>query len=312
MDQAPRHFRASRSHPARRTLLLAGAAATIMATKALTQQDQPIPDLRQSESSPASGNVGSDQETPSPQVAETSMQIGTAASRSPSRLEIVTSYAGRSPRYWGLEAPGVLTHLAAGSEGIALTVDVCGGPGGNDYDSALITALRDRHIPATLFLNSRWITANIETARQLAVDPLFELANHGTSHLPLSTAGKSAYGITGTQNPGKVYDEVMTNTSVLAQLTGISPRLFRPGTAYLDEVAANIVKALGMTPTGFSINADGGATYPAATVASETSKARSGDIIICHGNHPGSGTAEGLMRALDTIAARGLLFVHLD
>ncbi|MGO4238312.1 polysaccharide deacetylase family protein [Pseudarthrobacter sp. YAF2] len=240
------------------------------------------------------------------------MQIGTAASRSPSRLEIVTAYAGRSPRYWDLEAPGVLTHLAAGSEGIALTVDFCGGPGGNDYDLALITALRDRYIPATLFLNSRWITANLETARQLAADPLFELANHGTSHLPLSIAGKSAYGITGTQNPGEVYDEVMSNTSVLAQLTGISPRLFRPGTAYLDEVAADIVKALGMTPTGFSINADGGATYPAATVASETIKARSGDIIICHGNHPGSGTAEGLIRALDTIAARGLLFVHLD
>lgn len=229
----------------------------------------------------------------------------------PSRGDVINAFGGRNPRYWGLEAPGALTRLAPGTPGIAVTVDFCGGPGGNDIDQALLTALRERRVPATLFLNSRWIAANLGAARQLAADPLFELANHGTSHRPLSTTGKSAYGIPGTQNAGEVYDEVMTNDATLTQLTGARPRYFRSGTAYLDDVATQIIGALGLTPTGFSINADGGATYPAATVAREAAKARTGDIIICHGNHPGAGTAEGMARALDSLTTRGTPFVNL-
>ncbi|MFS0718934.1 polysaccharide deacetylase family protein [Arthrobacter sp. 1P04PC] len=229
----------------------------------------------------------------------------------PSRQEVIVKFAGRRPRYWGLEAPGTLTRLPPGAPGVAVTVDFCGGPGGNGYDQALLTALRGRRIPATLFLNSRWIAANPATARGLAADPLFELANHGTSHRPSSTTGESAYGIPGTRDAGELYDEVMTNDATLAQLTGTKPRFFRPGTAYLNDVAADIVTALGLTPAGFSVNADGGATYPVATVAREAGKAGPGDVIICHGNHPGTGTAEGMARALDSLAARGTPFVYL-
>jgi peptidoglycan/xylan/chitin deacetylase (PgdA/CDA1 family) len=240
-----------------------------------------------------------------------SVQALPAQQASLSRQDAIARFAGRSPRYWGLEAPGVLTRLPQGSPGIAVTVDFCGGSGGNGLDQALLAALRDRHIPATLFLNYRWIAANSAIARQLAADPLFQLANHGTSHRPLSTTGRSAYGIPGTRDVGEAYDEVMTNDAALMQLTGTRVRFFRPGTAYLDDAAADLVGAMGLTPAGFSINADGGATYPVATVAREAAKARPGEIIICHGNHPGSGTAEGMARALDSLAARGTPFVHL-
>ena len=229
----------------------------------------------------------------------------------PSRIQTINAFAGRTPRYWGLEAPGARTRLPTGTPGIAVTVDFCGGPGGSGFDQGLLTVLGDRHVPATLFLNSRWIAANAAPARQLAADPLFNLANHGTTHRPVSTNGKSAYGIQGTLNTGEVYDEVMTNDATLTQLTGKRARFFRGGTAYLDDVACDIVTSLGLVPTGFSINADGGATYPAATVAKEASVARPGDIVICHGNHPGSGTAEGMKRALDTLAGRGTPFVPL-
>lgn len=231
--------------------------------------------------------------------------------RQASRADVIRVFGGRSPHYWGLEAQGALTRLPPGTAGIAVTVDFCGGPGGNGCDQALLAILRERHVPATLFLNSRWIAANPAIAGQLAAEPLFVLANHGTSHRPLSTTGKSAYGIPGTRNPGEVYDEVMANDAILTQLTGARPRFFRSGTAYLDDVAAKIVAYLGLTPTGFSINADGGATYPAATVAREAAKARDGDIIICHGNRPGAGTAEGMARALDTFTARGTRLVQL-
>lgn len=113
------------------------------------------------------------------------MQAGLVRPAPPSRAEIISTFAGRSPEYWGLEAPGVLTRLPEGATGIAVADDFCGGPGGNGYDRALLTALRARQIPATLFLNSSWIAANPASARQLAAEPLFELANRAP---PISCA----------------------------------------------------------------------------------------------------------------------------
>jgi peptidoglycan/xylan/chitin deacetylase (PgdA/CDA1 family) len=174
-----------------------------------------------------------------------------------------------------------------------------------------LDTLKRLGVPATLFLNARWIHANRALTLELAAVPLFELANHGTRHAPLSVDGNSAYGISGTRSSGQVYEEIMSNDNLLAQITGKRPRFFRPGTAYLDDVAAEISLALGVVPTGFSINADGGATYPAAVVAAETAKARPGDIIISHGNHPGSGTAAGLAAALPALLDKGYTFTTL-
>jgi peptidoglycan/xylan/chitin deacetylase (PgdA/CDA1 family) len=210
-----------------------------------------------------------------------------------------------------LEAPQVLTTLPEGSDRIALTLDFCGGPGGDGIDSGLVDMLRRLEVPATLFLNGRWITANPALARDLAADPLFELANHGTHHHPLSVNGASAYGISGTEGPGSVYDEIMVNDGLLAELTGNRPRFFRPGTAYLDDVAAEICLALDLIPAGFSINGDGGATYTAAGVAAETAAAGPGDVIIAHGNHPGSGTGQGLAGAVASLLAQGRTFSTL-
>jgi peptidoglycan/xylan/chitin deacetylase (PgdA/CDA1 family) len=227
-----------------------------------------------------------------------------------SRSDVAGTFAGRTAKYWGLEAPGVLNRLQA-PVGITLTIDFCGGPDGNRADLGLLSVLRQQRVPATLFLNARWITANHSLAKDLAADPLFELANHGTSHAPLSVTGRAAYGIPGTRNPGEVYDEIMDNDARLTDLTGHRHRYFRPGTAYLDEVSAEIVRAVGLIPVGFTINGDAGATYPAATVAREVSRARAGDVIIIHGNHPSGGTGPGLARALSVMKDHGENFVAL-
>ncbi|MDQ0675127.1 peptidoglycan/xylan/chitin deacetylase (PgdA/CDA1 family) [Pseudarthrobacter siccitolerans] len=228
----------------------------------------------------------------------------------PSRGEVIRSFTGQVPVYWGLEAPGVLKRLPASSGGVVLTVDFCGGPGGNAVDTLLLNALRQNGIPATLFLNSRWIRENPLKSQELANDPLFELANHGSAHSPLSVNGKSAYGIPGTKGPEEIYDEIMTSNAVLEDLTGRPQRFFRPGTAYMDDVAVQIVHALGLIPTGFSINGDGGATFTASIVAREVSSAAQGDIVIVHGNHPEGGTAQGLIQALASTRDLNGKFMH--
>ena len=228
------------------------------------------------------------------------------------RAQVVARYGHLSPHTWGFGGPGVVRDLPTSRRVIALTFDACGGPGGSGYDQALISFLRRREVPATLFLNSRWIDANPAAFRQLSAEPLFEIANHGTRHLPLSVTGRSAYGIGGTRNAGEVYDEVAGNQAKLTRLLGVPPRFFRAGTAYSDDVAARIVTAMGDRLVTFSVNGDGGATFTPGQVRSTVTGAPGGSIVICHMNHPESGTAQGIATAVPYLLASGYRFVRLS
>jgi peptidoglycan/xylan/chitin deacetylase (PgdA/CDA1 family) len=224
----------------------------------------------------------------------------------------VARYGRLQPRTWGFGAPGVVRVLPTSRRVVALTFDACGGPGGSGYDQRLIDFLRRREIPATLFLNSRWIDANPAAFRQLAGEPLFELANHGTRHRPLSVTGRSAYGIAGTRNAGEVYDEVAGNQAKLTRLLGVAPRFFRSGTAYCDDIAARIVTDLGERVVSFSVNGDGGATFTPGQVFATVTAAGHGSVVICHMNHPEGGTARGIAAAVPSLLASGYRFVRLS
>jgi hypothetical protein len=82
------------------------------------------------------------------------------------------------------------------------------------------------------------------------------------------------------------------------------PRYFRPGTAFFDDVAVEITKTMGLLPVAFSVNGDGGATFPASAVAAEVSTAVAGDIVIAHSNHPRGGTADGIKAAGPVVRGR--------
>ncbi|WP_242702088.1 polysaccharide deacetylase family protein [Arthrobacter cavernae] len=227
----------------------------------------------------------------------------------PSKEQIIAEFAGLHPKEWGLHVTGVVNSSA--SRHAVLTFDACGGPGGTVCDQQLLATLRTLKVPATLFINQRWIEANPGLAAELAAEPLFELANHGSQHRPLSVAGQSAYGIPGTAGVGAAYDEIMGNQQVLEQLTGKTARFFRPGTAFYDEVTAAITRRLGMLPVNFTINGDAGASYPAAAVAAEVGRTGPGDIVISHFNKPGSGTAAGYASALPRLLDSGISFAKL-
>ncbi|MER6070097.1 polysaccharide deacetylase family protein [Streptomyces sp. NPDC001817] len=236
-----------------------------------------------------------------------------SATRPPvTRAAIVARYGRSVPHTWGFDAPGVVHSLPRTTRAIALTFDACGGPGGSGYDQALVDFLRARHIAATLFINSRWIDANPAEFHRLATDPLFEIANHGTRHRPLSVTGRSAYGIPGTRGAGEVYDEIAGNRAKLTRLLGAPPRFFRSGTAYCDDVAARIVTDLGERFVSFSVNGDGGATFTAEQVHTTVASAQAGSIVLCHMNHPEGGTARGIASAVPHLLDRGHRFVRLS
>jgi peptidoglycan/xylan/chitin deacetylase (PgdA/CDA1 family) len=228
------------------------------------------------------------------------------------RAEIVTRYAGVAPVAWGLDVPGVVNRLPTQDRVVALTFDACGGGQGSGYDAALIEALQVTRTPATLFLNERWVLAHPEATAELAGQPLFEIANHGTQHRPLSVTGRSAYGITGTADAGEVYDEVFGNRQTLAEATGVTPRIFRSGTAHYDDVAVRIARDLGAAVVNFDVNGDAGATLTPQDVAAALESAAPGSIVLCHMNQPDSGTAQGVAAALPRLAQAGFRCVQLS
>ncbi|MCK9373162.1 MAG: polysaccharide deacetylase family protein [Sulfuricurvum sp.] len=220
---------------------------------------------------------------------------------------------GDEPLQWGENVTGVVTRFHSYTQEIALTFDACGGSiSSSQYDAELIDFLIHNRIPATLFINARWIESNPDIFAALASNPLFEIANHGTAHRPLSVNGKSVYGISGTASKEEVIGEIEGNSEKIEKLTGKRPLFFRSGTAYYDEIAVEIAHKAGVEIGGFSVLADAGATFSAPKVARQIKNARSGDIVIAHMNHPESGTCEGVIEAISALKAEGFTFVRLS
>jgi peptidoglycan/xylan/chitin deacetylase (PgdA/CDA1 family) len=227
--------------------------------------------------------------------------------------ELEARYDGLAPRDWGLQVPGVVRSIPAdGAKVVALTFDACGGRGGSGYDAALVDVLRRNQAKATLFLNYRWMKSNPAAVRDLADDPLFELANHGTRHQPLSVRGRAAYGIPGTRDVHEVYEEVETNAAFLEGMLGRPVPLFRCGTAFYDDVAARIVHDLGRYAVGFSVNGDAGARFTAPQVVTALRDVRPGSIVLGHMNHPEHATASGFRQGIPGLRGEGYQFVHLS
>ncbi|WP_256065884.1 polysaccharide deacetylase family protein [Rhodococcus erythropolis] len=194
---------------------------------------------------------------------------------------------------------------------LALTFDACGGPRGSAVDHPLLDLLREFAVPATLFLNERWIRANPTITAELASDPLFRLENHGTLHVPLSVTGRAAYGIAGTVTASAAAEEIESNRRYLYDAVGVSSTWFRSGTAHYDNVAVDLAHSRGIQLAGFAVNADAGATATSTAVAHQLTTAPDGAIVLAHMNQPAGGTAAGMCAALAPLRDKGTRFVHL-
>jgi peptidoglycan/xylan/chitin deacetylase (PgdA/CDA1 family) len=221
-------------------------------------------------------------------------------------------YQGTLPKQWGERVSGVVKKLDTREMVVALTFDACGGSKkSNGYDAGLIDFLTEEKIPATLFINSRWIDANPGTFKKLSENTLFDIENHGTGHMPLSITGNTAYKIKGTQNIAEVVEEVERNAEKISKLTGRKPHFFRSGTAYYDEIAVAIVNDLGYEAVNFDILGDAGATFTKDQVTNACLRAKPGSILIFHMNHPEGYTFEGIRDVIKELRARGYRFVKL-
>ncbi|EHR68932.1 putative xylanase/chitin deacetylase [Burkholderiales bacterium JOSHI_001] len=200
------------------------------------------------------------------------------------------------------------TRDSAHAQDIALTLDACGGA----IDPALIDTLVRLRIPATLFVTRRWLARHPQALRDLqAHGPLFEIQNHGAEHVP-AVIGQRLYGMAGAADAAAVAREVSGGAQAIVAAGGRAPTWFRGAGAAYDAAGQQAIAAQGHRIAGFSLNADDGATLGAAGVAARLRRAKPGDIVIAHMNHPTSGTARGFAAALPELQQRGLRFVTLS
>ncbi len=205
------------------------------------------------------------------------------------------------------------TYLDTKEKVVALTLDACGGRGGNGYDRDLISFLKKKNIPAVLFINARWAKANPALFLSLSEDPLFEIGSHGYNHLPCTVQQAEKYGIQGTSSIPSLIEEVELSSRVLQQLGAKRPKYFRSGTAWYDECSLEIIEKMGYSVINFSINSRDYNKYntPEIIARYTTEKLKPGSIIIMHMNHPRWNTYEGFLIAYKKIIKQGYTFVRL-
>lgn len=192
---------------------------------------------------------------------------------------------------------------------VALTFDACSGA----IDLRILNELVENRIPATLFVTHRWLKRNPGAITILMAHPeLFQIENHGDQHVPAITDIPSLYGLKTAGSLASVKQEVDGGASAIRQATGKQPRWFRGATAVYSRDALDQIRAEGYSIAGFSLNADMGASLPAAQVEKRIAAARSGDIIIAHINQPSHSAGKGVADGIKRLIASGTVFVKLD
>ncbi len=231
----------------------------------------------------------------------------------PGRLVCCLALAGSGGGAWAqgpVELHHRLTPLAGAERRVALTLDACSG----EFDAVLVDYLIRERIPATLFVTRRWIRRNPEAVALLkAQRELFEIENHGASHVPAVIGPeREVYGIPGVPDMAHLRAEVSGGARAIESAFGVTPRWYRGATAVYDPEAVAEIERMGYRIAGFSVNADAGATLPQAAILKRLQRARDGDVLIAHMNKPRSDTAAALIQGLGQLRRQGYAFVRLD
>ena len=203
-------------------------------------------------------------------------------------------------------------HVAPGGPAhprVALTFDACMGK----TDMRIVSALIDNRLPATIFVTARWLKHNQLALALLTAHPdLFEIENHGASHVPAVDRAATIYGIAAAGSPQAVRREAEGGAAAVRAATGVEPYWFRGSTARYTHSAIVQIRALGYRVAGYSVNGDGGSLLGAGASERRIAAARDGDVVIAHINQPTHAAGAGVVKGILALKARGYSFVRLS
>lgn len=241
--------------PARRTLLLAGATAVAsgcaVAWAVSSTRGAAGPAPRSGSGSDARTGTGA---APAPGP----VTPGTAAlSTQPAPLPSSTD-APTKPDY----------HVHAGPMTMALTFDDGPSPG---YTAEVLALLRQYRVTATFFMIGRNVQAFPELARQVA-EAGHRVGNHTWSHPDL-----------GKLSPAQVRTEIERTNTVITQVVGQRPVLFRAPGGFFTRASMAVCGDLGLRPVSWSVDPEDWANPGADVITDRVLRhARTGSIVLDH------------------------------
>jgi peptidoglycan/xylan/chitin deacetylase (PgdA/CDA1 family) len=194
----------------------------------------------------------------------------------------------------------VIEHGSRDSRKIALTFDACPTGLADEYDEGVIEVLLREKAPATLFLSGRWVEKNPETAKYLAAQPQFEIANHAYWHPHMLE-----------KDDARILRELKRTQAIIKKITGRTPRYFRPPYGEVDERLATLAKKAGLATIQYDIasgDPDPGLS-PRRIARSVLRDAQGGSIIVFHMNEKGAHTAEVLPEVIRGLREKGFTLV---
>lgn len=211
--------------------------------------------------------------------------------------------------------------LPANKKLIALTLDFCEQSHEiAGYDGAIIDDLRQKGVPATLFMGGKWMRTHQERTRQLIADPLFELANHSEFH-------RNVRGL----SDRKLFDEIFKPNPTYSHLrrdllqracyrgeNNHQPaqhlRYFRFPYGACNARALKAVNDAGLIAIQWDFSSwDSSRAQTGPKIARRMLReVRPGSIILAHANGRGHHTAHALRIAIPKLRARGFEFVTVS
>jgi peptidoglycan/xylan/chitin deacetylase (PgdA/CDA1 family) len=194
-----------------------------------------------------------------------------------------------------------IRHGDRGEKLVALTFDACPTRLEPGYDAAIVKALLDSGVDATMFLSGSWVRKHEEQAVELARH--FEIASHGYTHTHYDE-----------QTPEWILADLAKAQRRIVEVTGKRPRFFRPPAIKWDEVTIEQARKLGLRTVTYDVaSGDPDPNLKAdAIVRYVLWKTKPGSVLIFHVNGKGWTTAATLPEIIAGLRRRGYRFVTVS
>lgn len=178
------------------------------------------------------------------------------------------------------------------------------------YNKGVIDVLREKKVPATLFITGMWAEIYPDVTKELALDPLFEIENHSYSHPAFSFP---CYKLSPISNSLDA-EQIDKTQKILFDLTGKTPHYFRfPGGCF-DKTDVSIVHEKGLDVIQWDVASGDAFNKSADSIVNRVvSGTKPDSIIVMHlmGGPNAPVTAVALPRIIEGLEKKGFRFVKL-
>jgi len=205
---------------------------------------------------------------------------------------------------------------------VAFTFDLC--ENGNEisgYDSQIVDTLRAKGAKATFFPSGKWLADHDERGQQLMADPLFEVGAHSWTHrnFRLLPADEVKQDVDLDLKEDRIIRERLHARSCYRangaeNTVSARPPLFRFPFGTCNEQSLNAVNDAGLLAVQWDVvSADPSPAQSAEAIRKAVvNAARSGSIVVMHGNGRGWHTSEALPLLIDDLRKRGFEFATVS